>query len=203
MGRLKTGSVSWRRKRSSRRTAAAKKVLSPISESTVMASDLVNPCRQRGEEPSATIHLHPVRSADAPRSRLQRENGREREMRDPEQRRRHGGSAGDSDLGREGGGDASVGAGRKRERGQQQAVQISTVGIGKGLDAAVSVRCGTGGRRRRCGLTGCFKSCWPRWCWVNRTVRSLAGYPTARDGRMGVGDACWSVYGGALDVGCT
>jgi hypothetical protein len=65
MGRLKAGSVSWRRKRSRRRTAAAKKVLSPISESTVMASDLVNPCRQRGEQPSATIHLHPVRSADA------------------------------------------------------------------------------------------------------------------------------------------
>lgn len=47
-----------RRVGEARRTAAAKKVLSPISESTVMASDLVNPCRHRGEKPSATSQLH-------------------------------------------------------------------------------------------------------------------------------------------------
>jgi hypothetical protein len=51
-GGWKAGSVSRRRNR--RRTAAAKKVLSPISESTVMDSDLVNPCRHQGEEPSAS-----------------------------------------------------------------------------------------------------------------------------------------------------
>lgn len=55
----RTGSSEQGGKR--RRTAAAKKVLSPISESTVMASDLVNPCTS-GKNKQTNQQTNPVTS---------------------------------------------------------------------------------------------------------------------------------------------
>ena len=93
-----------------RRTAAAKKVLSPTSESTVMASDLVSPCRNQ------QLTKKNINST-AQHTTAWKGRGGERARADPEERRRHGGS------GRGGEAPIPISGGRRGARGRGQGRQ--------------------------------------------------------------------------------